>query len=180
VVRAVRAFHPGLPILARTARARDAAELLAAGAARVVPDDREGVLATAIETLAGAGLDEREAATAAERLRSADATAHPANAAGLGPSPIALTDGQRNDPRCPHAAETGAVIPGTGGCAECLASGDDWVHLRLCMACGHVGCCDSSPNRHASRHFAETGHPVMRSFQPGEEWAWCFTDRVTL
>jgi CPA2 family monovalent cation:H+ antiporter-2 len=180
VVRAVRAFHPGLPILARTARARDAAELLAAGAARVVPDDREGVLRAVTEALAAAGVDLPEAAAAAERLRPADAAARPLDAAGLGPSPIRLTDGQRTDPRCPHATETGEVIPGTGGCAECLAAGDDWVHLRLCMACGHVGCCDSSPNRHASRHFAETGHPVMRSFQPGEEWAWCFTDRVTL
>lgn len=180
VVRAVAAFHPGLPILARTARARDAADLLAAGASRVVADDREGVLSAVAEVLAAAGLDPAGAAAAAERLRPADAAARPVNAAGLGPSPIRLADEQRNDPRCPHATETGEVIPGTAGCAECLAAGDDWVHLRLCMTCGHVGCCDSSPNRHASGHFAETGHPVARSFQPGEEWAWCFADRVTL
>ncbi len=180
VVRAVAAFHPGLPILARTARVRDAADLLAAGASRVVPDDREGVLATVAECLAAAGLDPAGAAATAGRLRPADAGARPLDAAGLGPAPIRLTDDQRTDPRCPHAAETADVIPGTAGCAECLAAGDDWVHLRLCMTCGHVGCCDTSPNRHASGHFAATGHPVARSFQPGEEWAWCFADRVTL
>lgn len=66
--------------------------------------------------------------------------------------------------------------PSGAGCAECLASGGRWVHLRLCLACGHVGCCDDSPNRHAARHFHATGHPVIRSFEPGEAWAWCFED----
>lgn len=180
VVRSVRAVHPGLPIVARTARARDAAEILAAGASRVVPDDREGVLRTVTEVLAAAGLADPAAAEATERLRTADTAALPVHTAGLGPAPVRLSDAQRNDPRCRHATETAEVIPGTAGCAECLAEGHDWVHLRLCMTCGHVGCCDSSPNRHASRHFADTGHPVARSFQPGEEWAWCFEDRVTL
>jgi uncharacterized UBP type Zn finger protein len=68
------------------------------------------------------------------------------------------------------------VRPGTLGCAECLVSGDVWVHLRLCLTCGHVGCCDDSPNRHATRHFHATAHPVARSFEPGETWAWCFAD----
>jgi CPA1 family monovalent cation:H+ antiporter len=62
------------------------------------------------------------------------------------------------------------------GCEECLATGSTWVHLRLCLQCGHVGCCDSSPERHASKHFESEGHPVMRSFEPGEEWRWCFVD----
>lgn len=65
------------------------------------------------------------------------------------------------------------------GCEECLRDGTEWVHLRLCLACGHVGCCDSSPHKHASGHFAETGHPVMRSFEPGEAWRWCFIDELT-
>lgn len=63
------------------------------------------------------------------------------------------------------------------GCEECLASGGRWVHLRLCMSCGHVGCCDSSPNQHASKH-AGAEHPVVRSFQPGEDWRWCYVDSV--
>jgi uncharacterized UBP type Zn finger protein len=68
------------------------------------------------------------------------------------------------------------VEPGSRGCQECLERGDWWVHLRLCMTCGHVGCCDSSPNRHATRHHHATRHPVVKSFEPGESWAWCFTD----
>ena len=65
------------------------------------------------------------------------------------------------------------------GCEECLATGDEWLHLRLCMECGHVGCCDSSPGMHAGSHHRETGHPVMRSFEPGEAWRWCFVDELT-
>jgi hypothetical protein len=62
------------------------------------------------------------------------------------------------------------------GCEDCLATGGTWVHLRMCQICGKVGCCDSSPNRHASRHGAEAAHPVMRSAEPGENWSWCFID----
>lgn len=68
------------------------------------------------------------------------------------------------------------VQPSAHGCSECLASGSPWVHLRLCLTCGHVGCCDSSPNRHASRHHHETGHPVVRSYEPGEAWGYCYVD----
>jgi thioredoxin reductase (NADPH) len=68
------------------------------------------------------------------------------------------------------------VRPSSEGCQECLARGDGWVHLRLCMTCGHVGCCDSSPNRHATQHFHGTKHPVVKSFEPGEDWAWCYVD----
>ena len=64
------------------------------------------------------------------------------------------------------------------GCEECLRDGTTWVHLRLCMECGHVGCCDSSVYKHATAHFHETDHPVMRSFEPGEAWLWCFADEV--
>jgi monovalent cation/hydrogen antiporter len=60
------------------------------------------------------------------------------------------------------------------GCEECLQIGDEWVHLRLCEECGHVGCCDSSKNKHATKHFHASGHPVIRSFQPGERWKWCY------
>ncbi len=64
------------------------------------------------------------------------------------------------------------------GCKECIEAGNDgvWFHLRKCLICGHVGCCDSSPGKHASEHFAETGHPIAQSYQPGETWAWCFAD----
>ena len=64
------------------------------------------------------------------------------------------------------------------GCAECLASGGSWVHLRMCQSCGQIGCCDSSPNRHASRHARATGHAIARSAEPGEDWSWCYVDEV--
>ncbi len=80
---------------------------------------------------------------------------------------------------CEHIAEAGDPAPKTPqGCEECLRSGDTWVHLRLCLSCGHVGCCDSSKNKHATRHFHSTHHPVIRSFQPGENWRWCYVDEV--
>ena len=64
------------------------------------------------------------------------------------------------------------------GCEECLAAGGRWVHLRKCLSCGHVGCCDSSPMKHATAHFHGAGHPVVRSFEPGEDWRWCFADEL--
>jgi CPA1 family monovalent cation:H+ antiporter len=64
------------------------------------------------------------------------------------------------------------------GCGECLAAGTPWVHLRLCLTCGNVGCCDSSPMRHASAHHVKSGHPVIRSYEPGEDWRWCFVDET--
>jgi hypothetical protein len=64
------------------------------------------------------------------------------------------------------------------GCVECLATGGRWVHLRRCVSCGHIGCCDSSPGTHATKHFHATTHPLMQSFEPGEEWYWCYLDNV--
>ena len=64
------------------------------------------------------------------------------------------------------------------GCEDCLRSGGKWLHLRICLSCGHVGCCDSSPNRHATAHANESGHVVLRSLEPGEDWCWCYVDEV--
>ena len=64
------------------------------------------------------------------------------------------------------------------GCEDCLRSGGKWVHLRICLTCGHVGCCDSSPNRHATAHAGASSHPIIRSIEPGEEWSWCYVDEV--
>jgi uncharacterized UBP type Zn finger protein len=66
------------------------------------------------------------------------------------------------------------------GCEECLKTGDRWLHLRMCLACGKVGCCDSSPNKHATAHYHETSHPLVRSAEPGEDWSWCYVDEVAL
>ncbi len=65
-------------------------------------------------------------------------------------------------------------------CEECVKIGGQWVHLRECMVCGKIGCCDNSPNRHATAHFEETGHPLIRSAEPGEEWSWCYIDEAML
>lgn len=70
------------------------------------------------------------------------------------------------------------ITPLSRGCAECLKIGDPWVHLRLCLSCGNVGCCDSSKNKHATKHHRATGHPIVRSFEPGETWIWCYVDEV--
>ncbi|WP_303310458.1 UBP-type zinc finger domain-containing protein [Hymenobacter sp. BT730] len=78
---------------------------------------------------------------------------------------------------CTHLAELQALVPASKyACAECLALGDKWVHLRVCQTCGHVGCCDSSKNKHATKHFHATQHPVVISAEPGEQWAWCYKD----
>jgi uncharacterized UBP type Zn finger protein len=81
---------------------------------------------------------------------------------------------------CEHIKEVAPVVARTSGCEECLKTGSRWVHLRLCLTCGHVGCCDSSPGRHATRHFQQSGHAVMASFEPGERWAWCYIDQTEL
>jgi uncharacterized UBP type Zn finger protein len=81
---------------------------------------------------------------------------------------------------CEHlqhtAARTSGVKPSGPGCVECLESGGEWVHLRLCLGCGHVGCCDNSPGRHATKHARTTHHPVIRSYEPGEDWGYCYPD----
>jgi uncharacterized UBP type Zn finger protein len=80
-------------------------------------------------------------------------------------------------PNCSHVQLIEAVEPSSQGCEDCLAAGKrDWVHLRVCQTCGHVGCCDSSPGRHATAHFHATQHPIIRSYEPGESWYWCYLD----
>jgi uncharacterized UBP type Zn finger protein len=80
---------------------------------------------------------------------------------------------------CSHLNQIRDVRPHTpNGCEECLATGGRWVHLRLCLSCGHVGCCDSSPNRHARKHAKASGHAIVQSFEPGEDWRYCFVDDV--
>lgn len=77
---------------------------------------------------------------------------------------------------CEHLQKIKNVAPSAKGCEDCLKIGGVWVHLRLCMICGHVGCCDNSPNRHATKHFRATTHPIIRSHEPGEEWGYCYPD----
>jgi hypothetical protein len=79
---------------------------------------------------------------------------------------------------CSHVERLQDVTPSGNGCVECLEMGDTWMHLRLCEICGHVGCCDQSKNKHATKHFHTTGHPIIKSFEPGEDWGWCYVDQI--
>ena len=80
--------------------------------------------------------------------------------------------------KCKHLNQMNILRATKNVCDECVKTGDRWVHLRLCMSCGHVGCCDSSKNRHATKHFEATQHPLMRSIEPGENWIWCYLDKL--
>ena len=82
--------------------------------------------------------------------------------------------------RCKHLDEIKDVTPSAKGCEDCLKVGGWWVHLRMCMICGHMGCCDSSPSKHATKHFHDMKHPIMRSMEPHEDWGWCYVDEVEL
>jgi uncharacterized UBP type Zn finger protein len=79
-----------------------------------------------------------------------------------------------------HLDQIREVTPSAQGCEECLQMGNTWMHLRLCEICGHVGCCDSSKNKHATKHFDTTNHPIIKSFESGEEWGYCYVDRIFL
>ena len=81
---------------------------------------------------------------------------------------------------CTHMDMIQAVQPSGRGCVECLKTGQRWVHLRLCLTCGHVGCCDQSPGKHATKHFHAEGHPIIQSFEPGEDWRWCYADQIEI
>lgn len=80
--------------------------------------------------------------------------------------------------RCSHADQILTVTPSARGCQECLQTGSPWVHLRICRTCGHVGCCDESPGKHATRHFKSTRHPIIEGYDPPEGWGWCYLDEV--
>ncbi|NJP10118.1 MAG: UBP-type zinc finger domain-containing protein [Leptolyngbyaceae cyanobacterium RU_5_1] len=79
---------------------------------------------------------------------------------------------------CTHTDLIQQVSANANGCEDCLAIGDRWIHLRVCLTCGHVGCCDSSKNKHATKHFQQTEHPIVQSIEPGESWRWCYVDKT--
>jgi uncharacterized UBP type Zn finger protein len=85
-------------------------------------------------------------------------------------------------PTCTHldTIEITQLPDAVDGCVDCLATGDPWLHLRICLGCGYVGCCDDSPNKHISAHFLATEHALIRSLEPGEEWSWCFVDQAAM
>jgi uncharacterized UBP type Zn finger protein len=90
------------------------------------------------------------------------------------------SDSQSASQPCTHRDLIQQVTPSAVGCEECLKIGDTWVHLRLCMICGHVGCCDDSKNKHATAHFHAVGHPIIKTLERGEDWMWCYVDQTLL
>ncbi len=91
-----------------------------------------------------------------------------------------MWSGKVREQECSHLDLIQEVTPSAEGCEDCLKIGDTWVHLRLCLICGHVGCCDNSKNKHATAHFHTTGHPLMMSFEPDEDWMWCYVDETLI
>lgn len=91
-----------------------------------------------------------------------------------------VEDGTLDPKGCTHIDQIQVVTPSAAGCEDCLKIGDSWVHLRLCLTCGHVGCCDSSKNKHASKHSRNTQHPMVVSYEPKESWVWCYLDEIGL
>ena len=89
-----------------------------------------------------------------------------------------VDQGELENQGCLHLSQVQDVVPSSEGCEDCLKIGDDWVNLRLCLTCGQVGCCDSSKNKHATQHYHDTDHPIIASFEKGENWLWCYQDQV--
>ena len=92
----------------------------------------------------------------------------------------AIRSGEFSDDTCAHLEMIKQVTPSADGCEDCLKTGDVWVHLRLCLICGHVGCCDNSKNKHATKHFHDTQHAMIMSYEPGENWIWCYADEASV
>ncbi len=191
IASVARGMNPDVEILIRTRYMAEIEELTKAGATEVVSEEFEGIAQLLKETLDIFKVphDNVEDMICAVRQGTAQLLSQKP-AAALGTS--TLLDGDGIDTQqvielhpstmngCTHADQINRVFPSTPGCENCLREGHRWIHLRICMTCGHVGCCDDSDGKHATKHFQETGHPVMRSLEPGETWGWCFKDEKML
>ena len=93
---------------------------------------------------------------------------------------VKLSEAQADSVECKHVHQAREVSYLSQVCSECVKLGDTWVHLRICMLCGHVGCCDNSKNKHATAHFKTSNHPIIKSIEPGDDWAWCYVDETYL
>ena len=171
-VAVARSLAPSARIAVRTRDPKAVADLRAAGADVVVEEEREGAARLLAEVLPPGQAGAADL-LAAFRDAPYDAPPDPRLSRRPTDSPTAAD----TDWPCPHAAAVRDVAPASRVCDECVALGASWVHLRACRTCGHVGCCDSSANRHATRHFEATGHPIVTSAEPGEAWSWCYVDR---
>ncbi|MDT0303967.1 cation:proton antiporter domain-containing protein [Streptomonospora wellingtoniae] len=161
IAAVVGRLAPDAPIVVRPVDAPEPGVLAPSGARRIVDTSR-----SVGADLAGTLLDE---------------LGIPTPPPGDYPDPSIPVDFAADPQACPHTSRISPVLPGTAGCVDCLLTGEnDWVHLRICLGCGHVGCCDSSPNRHASAHATEAEHPLAAAAEEGEDWAWCYLDSTLI
>ncbi len=158
VASVARSLNPGLEILARVESDGDVEAIAAAGVDRVISGE-----SAAAQQMGRAVLRQCELASAEGALDLQRVVRYEPVGEG-----------------CEHNDLARPVRPSAVGCEPCLRKGDDWIHLRICLICGHVGCCDSSPGKHASAHYAETGHALIASGEPGEAWAYCFLDELQI
>jgi CPA2 family monovalent cation:H+ antiporter-2 len=183
-VAAARTLNPALPILVATPSAGHAPALDDRGATDVVVAEHEGLVGVLGRALALTGAPGEEVHEAESRLRDAVRTAvRERGAAGTTISvgkPVSLSAAERASRRCSHTADAREVTSRTHGCETCLELDWDWVHLRICLTCGYVGCCDSSRGRHATKHYHAEGHPLVKSLEPEDAWVWCYDDRTFL
>jgi len=163
-----------VPVVARPLGVTDLSELTAVGVHRVV--DPEGASRHALTKAVLGALGDDGGPLPAVVLPGADGPRR----STVDMSQVVLVDPAPDQPSCGHLRPVPPVLPTSVGCEECLRQGTSWVHLRVCTGCGSVGCCDSSPGRHARAHATTTGHPVVASLEPGEHWAHCFPDRMTV
>ncbi|MCG8457662.1 MAG: cation:proton antiporter [Holophagales bacterium] len=198
IAAVARGLNPTGRILVRTRSPHDTASLVEGGADGVAADELESTLWICGEVLGAYGVSDEEVRDHARQVRDMAARGEldAAPAGGATPKLLSSTEPARPpirfdaeatitlEPRgsasCDHLDQLRPVVPSAAGCEECLESGDSWVHLRICMTCGHVGCCDSSANRHATAHHHASGHPIVRSLEPGETWGWCYVDEEEL
>ncbi len=195
IASVARSLNSDLRITIRTRSPVDIAGLAHAGADEVVTEELESTLQVCADVLALYGAESEEIAAHSAAVREL------ARRGELdGPTPAA--DGEAvaveqgvaeaasgridtdcyvelvvpTDAKCSHLDQIRKVLPSAAGCEECIRAGESWVHLRICMTCGHVGCCDTSLHKHATAHHHASGHPIMRSLEPMEKWGWCFVD----
>ena len=180
VIAAARALNSQLPILARTRHPSEVAELREAGAGEVVSEEREGVARLLGRVLGTYDVDSDDIRRYQNDLRSAgeqhfaSATLDATNTRNV----VALSERERQSSECSHTGEVNEVSPSAPGCEDCLKAGKrGWIHLRICMTCGKAGCCDESPGKHATKHYLTDNHPIVKSLEPGESWAWCYADQ---
>ncbi|MCX7782165.1 MAG: cation:proton antiporter [Meiothermus sp.] len=182
VASVVRGNHPDLPILARTRLEHERAELLRAGVSQVVVEEEHSARALMQQTLSY--FDRTDGIEAflniALRQGAIEQPSQRAEVPQVAARMFALSTEEIARGHCAHTEWANPIRVTSSVCADCVALGDSWVHLRVCMTCGYVGCCDDSKNKHATAHFKSTGHPLIKSLEKGETWTWCYVDQKIL